>query len=78
MPGFLVESPGTAPGSEPFITGAFIAIVRVTPNTANIGARLGRRKGHWQWSLQALATYPDRAMDRLVNKKRPKHQLGAF
>ena len=26
--GFLVESPGTAPGSDPFITRAFITIVR--------------------------------------------------
>ena len=30
----LVESPGTAPGSEPIITGAFIAIVGVAPDTA--------------------------------------------
>jgi hypothetical protein len=30
----MVESPGTAPGSEPLITGAFIAIVWVTPSTA--------------------------------------------
>ena len=27
MPGVMVEPPGTAPGSEPFITGAFITIV---------------------------------------------------
>jgi hypothetical protein len=33
-----VESPGTAPGSEPRITGAFIAIVPVARNKANIGA----------------------------------------
>ncbi len=33
----LVEPPGTAPGSEPLITGAFIAIVRVAPNKRNIG-----------------------------------------
>jgi hypothetical protein len=32
-----VEPPGTAPGSEPLITGAFIAIVWVTPSRANIG-----------------------------------------
>ncbi len=33
-----MESPGTAPGSEPRITGAFIAIFPVARNTANIGA----------------------------------------
>ena len=32
-----MESPGTAPGSEPCIMGAFIAIVRVAPDRANIG-----------------------------------------
>jgi hypothetical protein len=36
-----VESPGTAPGSEPRITGAFIAIFLVTQNIFNIGAGLG-------------------------------------
>ena len=40
----LVEPPGTAPGSEPLITGAFIAIVRVAPNRPNIGARPARLK----------------------------------
>ena len=39
-----MESPGTAPGSEPCIMGAFIAIVRVAPDTVNIGARDRRRK----------------------------------
>ena len=34
----MVESPGTAPGSEPFITGAFIAIVQASPDNFNIGA----------------------------------------
>jgi hypothetical protein len=39
-----VESPGTAPGSEPFIMGAFIAIVRVAPDSFDIGAvRAGRK-----------------------------------
>ena len=33
-----MEPPGTAPGSEPSITGAFIAIVRVAPGKGNIGA----------------------------------------
>lgn len=41
----MVESPGTAPGSEPFITGAFIAIVRASPNKLNIGAGGALRKG---------------------------------
>jgi hypothetical protein len=39
-----VESPGTAPGSEPRIMGAFIAIFLVAQNIANIGAGLGLRK----------------------------------
>jgi len=39
-----VESPGTAPGSEPFIMGAFIAIVRVAPDRVNIGWGGGLRK----------------------------------
>ena len=41
-PGGMVESPGTAPGSEPSITGAFITIVWVTPSMFNIG-RAGLR-----------------------------------
>ena len=36
-----MESPGTAPGSEPRIMGAFIAIVRVAPDKSNIGAGQG-------------------------------------
>jgi hypothetical protein len=39
-----VEPPGTAPGSDPFITGAFIAIVRANPNSFNIGSGAGVRK----------------------------------
>jgi hypothetical protein len=39
-----VESPGTAPGSEPRITGAFIAIFPVARNMINIGAGWGRCK----------------------------------
>ena len=39
-----MESPGTAPGSEPFIMGAFIAIVRVAPDRVNIGWGVGLRK----------------------------------
>ena len=33
----LVEPPGTAPGSDPSIMGAFITIVRVAPDNLNIG-----------------------------------------
>ena len=40
----MVESPGTAPGSEPFIMGAFIAIVRVAPDKTNIGRVVVGRK----------------------------------
>ena len=32
-----MEPPGTAPGSDPLIPGAFIAIVRANPNTTDIG-----------------------------------------
>jgi hypothetical protein len=42
-----VESPGTAPGSEPLITGAFIAIVRVAPHKEEY-----RRRG---WAAQGEA-----------------------
>jgi hypothetical protein len=40
----LVEPPGTAPGSEPLITSAFIAIVRVAPDVGNIGQLVARIK----------------------------------
>ncbi len=42
-----MESPGTAPGSEPRITGAFIAIFLVAQNKINIGVGLGlcKRQG---------------------------------
>lgn len=33
-----MEPPGTAPGSDPLITGAFMSIVPVAGNVANIGA----------------------------------------
>ena len=39
-----MESPGTAPGSDPIITGAFIAIVRASPNKTNIGRGAPHRK----------------------------------
>jgi len=44
----LVESPGTAPGSEPFIMGAFIAIVRFDADSLNIGAGAGLCKSKRQ------------------------------
>ena len=42
-----MESPGTAPGSEPRITGAFIAIFPVARSRINIGVgwRLCKREG---------------------------------
>ena len=47
-----MESPGTAPGSEPFIMGAFIAIVRVTQDMFNIGAGFAAHKGACKISRQ--------------------------
>lgn len=41
-----MEPPGTAPGSDPRITGAFIAIVPVARNSPNIGAPRRRGKRH--------------------------------
>ena len=44
----LVESPGTAPGSDPLITSAFMPIVRANPNGVNIGPAPARCKfGPW-------------------------------
>ena len=40
----LVEPPGIAPGSSPFITRSFMPIVRANPDTANIGRIGGRGK----------------------------------
>ncbi len=40
----MVEPPGTAPGSDPLIPCAFIAIVRFDPNNGNIGAATGAHK----------------------------------
>jgi len=39
-----VEPPGTAPGSDPLIMGAFIAIVRANPDRSNIGREGESRK----------------------------------
>ena len=43
----MVEPPGTAPGSEPIITGAFIAIVGVAPDRVNIGGLGAGCKAGW-------------------------------
>ncbi len=45
-----MEPPGTAPGSDPPIMGAFIAIVRVAPDSVNIGAGTAGCK----WTRRAL------------------------
>ena len=47
----MVEPPGTAPGSDPFITSAFMSIVRANPNGVNI--RSGRDGGKVPWSSPA-------------------------
>ncbi len=39
-----MEPPGTAPGSDPLMTSAFMSIVRVAPDRRNIGGRGGLRK----------------------------------
>ena len=43
-----MEPPGTAPGSDPLITSAFMSIVRVVPNRVNIGRANRRGKGRLQ------------------------------
>ena len=40
----LVEPPGIAPGSSPFITRSFMSIVRASPDRTNIGMIDGRGK----------------------------------
>ena len=41
-----MESPGTAPGSDPLITCAFMSIVRANPDASNIGGAIaGRKRG---------------------------------
>lgn len=69
-----MESPGTAPGSEPIITGAFIAIVGVAPDKANIGPGNGRRKGavhagriHGAWKIKGLAVGVQDPITMIVN-----------
>ncbi|KQB97933.1 hypothetical protein AL073_03165 [Loktanella sp. 1ANDIMAR09] len=42
----MVETPGTAPGSDPLITSAFMSIV--PKDTLQIGNWRGRRKGAWE------------------------------
>ena len=40
-----MESPGTAPGSDPIITCAFMSIVGANPDSADVGRRAGADKG---------------------------------
>ena len=40
----MVEPPGTAPGSDPIITSAFMSIAPVARGMTNIGARKRPRK----------------------------------
>ncbi|OIQ73572.1 hypothetical protein GALL_447900 [mine drainage metagenome] len=62
--GLLVESPGTAPGSDPLITCAFITIVRFDPDRTNIGGPGGDRKGAEQG---LVARSPDRDAGQNAN-----------
>ncbi|KEO51725.1 hypothetical protein TP2_09610 [Thioclava pacifica DSM 10166] len=49
-----MEPPGTAPGSDPLITSAFMSIVPEIGNSANIG---GREAGFKAWiALSGLLT----------------------
>ena len=41
----MVEPPGTAPGSDPLITCAFMSIVGANPDSADVGRRAGADKG---------------------------------
>ncbi len=60
--GVLVEPPGTAPGSEPIITGAFIAIVGVAPDSGQYrgqgrgaqGGRATRGQVFGAWKIKGL------------------------
>ena len=56
-----MEPPGTAPGSEPIITGAFIAIVGVAPDK---GQYRGRERGVQGW----LSTVDKRGWRREINR----------
>jgi hypothetical protein len=49
-----VESPGTAPGSDPIIAGAFIAIFTVARDTIYIGLQTMRRKGRFSLANPVL------------------------
>ena len=53
-----MESPGTAPGSEPFIMGAFIAIVPVARNTSNIGPGWAKHKPDAAWNFRGEIVRP--------------------
>ena len=80
-----MESPGTAPGSEPRITGAFIAIFPVARNRFNIGVGWGLCKQFGICVLRAfyvLFTCFIRAYDnqriRRIKKARAKLLRGPF
>ena len=65
-----MESPGTAPGSEPRITGAFIAIFPVARNRLNIGVRWGLCKQLGMYVMRAFyVLYP---CIRQMTRKAPK------
>ena len=51
-----MEPPGTAPGSNPLITCAFMSIARANPNKAKIVAWQGVRK--WVRSARCIAPLP--------------------
>ena len=59
MNGVLVEPPGTAPGSDPLITGAFMSIVGFDPDGTNLGVRRDenkRRSGRCSSVVTAMRT----------------------
>ena len=58
----MVEPPGTAPGSDPFITSAFMSIVPKDRN--NIGQRAWHLKGEFPVKPNHLTGVWDRAWQR--------------
>ena len=57
----LVEPPGTAPGSDPLITSAFMSIVRVAPNRLEYKRGGGGLQGWLLADLRAMARQRDQA-----------------
>jgi hypothetical protein len=66
-----VEAPGTAPGSGPLITKPFIAIVRASPDPANIGACGKELKGRDLWRIGRFSCYI-RCMTKAAKPKTPE------